>query len=101
LTVLGDVHVNEIGGADYLKMRLGEDFPITPYDGGLMIQAGPKPQIGDVEAKRWPRHLVTLSKVLQPIRCKRHYPIHGWGHGEDPTMDFEVTKAWLARFDDQ
>jgi hypothetical protein len=101
LTVLGDTHVNEIGGAAYLKMRLGEDFPITPYGGGLMIQAGPKPQIGDVETKRWPRHLVILSKVLQPIRCKRHCPIHGWGHGEDPTMDFDVTKTWLARFDDQ
>src|SRR5262245_46293937 len=34
------------------------DFKLTPYEGGLMIQAGPKPQIGDAQANRWPRHYV-------------------------------------------
>ena len=32
-----------------------------------MIQAGPKPQIGDVTLNRWPQHYVTLAKVLKRV----------------------------------
>jgi hypothetical protein len=101
LTVLCDAYVRELGGVDELKARLGEEFPITTYDGGLMIQAGPRPDVGDVERNRWPRHLIQLSKVLRPIRSQRHSPIHGWGYKDHPTMDFDVTKAWIERFDDK
>ncbi|MEO7329518.1 MAG: type VI immunity family protein [Minicystis sp.] len=96
LTILGDRWIKEIGGADYLKLRLGDDFPMSTYEGGLMIQAGPKPQIGDAEKNQWPRHYVTLAKVLKPIQIKRHYPFHFGGEGH---MDAEASNAWLNRFD--
>ncbi len=99
LTLLGDPWVQTIGGLDYLRVRLGEDFKLTPYDGGLMIQAGPNPQIGDVAANRWPRHYVTLAKVLKPIQIKDHYPFH-FGDSRGPArMDSAASKAWLFRFD--
>jgi hypothetical protein len=101
LTVLCDAYVEKLGGRDYLEARLGGEFPLTSYDGGLMLQAGPKPEIGDNQAKRWPRHLVTLSKVLAPLRFKNPYPIHGYIYKDHATMDLEATKAWLARFDDK
>ena len=99
LTILGDHWVQEIGGLDYLRVRLGEDFKLTPYEGGLMIQAGPKPQIGDAAANLWPSHYVTLAKVLKPIQIKDHYPFH-FGDSRGPArMDHEASKAWIFRFD--
>ncbi|MEO5727648.1 MAG: type VI immunity family protein, partial [Byssovorax sp.] len=100
LTLLGEHWVKEIGGLDYLRMRLGDDFKLTPYAGGVMIQAGPKPQIGDVTMNRWPRHYVTLAKVLKPIQVKTHGAFH-WGDATRATkrMDHEATLAWLFRFD--
>jgi hypothetical protein len=82
-------------------VRLGDEFPITPYEGGVMIQAGPRPDVGDVERDRWPRHLIQLSKVLKPIRNNDHHPIHGWVYKDHPTMNYDVTKAWIERFDDK
>jgi hypothetical protein len=100
LTLLGDRWVQEIGGLDYLRIRLGDDFKLSPYDGGLMIQAGPNPQIGDVTLDRWPRHYVTLAKVLKPIQVKDHGEFHwGDGIGVKKRMDHEASLAWLFRFD--
>ncbi len=100
ITILGDRWVNEIGGLDYLRIRLGEDFKLSPYDGGLMIQAGPNPQIGDVTTNRWPQHYVTLAKVLKPIQIKDHRPFHfGDPTGLQKPMDHEASLAWLFRFD--
>jgi Protein of unknown function (DUF3396) len=99
LTLLGDRWVQQIGGLDYLRIRLGDDFKLTPYEGGLMIQAGPKPQIGDVTTNRWPRHYVTLAKVLKPIQIKEPYGFHvGDGLGSR-RMNFAASGAWLFRFD--
>ncbi|MFS8065457.1 MAG: type VI immunity family protein [Byssovorax sp.] len=99
LTILGDHWVQTIGGLDYLRIRLGDDFKLTPYEGGLMIQAGPRPQIGDADANRWPQHYVTLAKVLKPIQIKDHYPFH-FGDSRGPArMDYQASKAWIYRFD--
>jgi hypothetical protein len=99
LTVLGDAHLKEIGGLDYLRMRLGDEFPITAYDGGMMIQAGPGVQVGDAQGDNWPRHLVTLAKVLKPIQNKAHYYFHTTDPKRTPHMDKEATLAWINRFD--
>jgi Protein of unknown function (DUF3396) len=103
LTLLGDRWVQQIGGLDYLRTRLSDDFELTPYDGGLMIQAGPKPQIGDVTTNRWPRHYVTLAKVLKPIQIKEHYAFHLDNPDPKgaPRLDAisNSSEAWLFRFD--
>ena len=100
LTLLGDRWVQEIGGVEYLRIRLGDDFKLSPYDGGLMIQAGPKPQIGDIATNRWPRHYVTLAKVLKPIQVKVHSEFHrGDPMGVQKRMDHAASLAWLFRFD--
>ncbi|XYH93891.1 type VI immunity family protein [Sorangium sp. So ce1128] len=96
LTILGDRWIQAAGGADYLRVRLDENFTFYSYDGGLMIQAGPKPQLGDVQGNRWPQHYVTLAKVLKKIQITNHYPFHLGGPGR---MDKEASMAWLFRFD--
>ena len=61
---------------------------------GLLIQAGGKPGIGDVNADPKPLPLYRkVNKVLRPIRVTSHI---GFGDA------FEVpdTLKWLRRFDD-
>ncbi|XYH93892.1 type VI immunity family protein [Sorangium sp. So ce1128] len=97
LTILGDRWVKAAGGLDDLRRRLDNNFTFHRYDGGLVIQAGPKPELGDAQANRWPEHYVTLAKILKKIQIKNHYPMHLGGPGR--RMDKNATMAWLFRFD--
>jgi len=86
-----------MGGLDYLRVRLGDLFGFYPYEGGVIIQAGRKPQIGDRKEGRWPQDYVTLARVLKKIQIKNHYPMHFGGEGR---LDHPATLAWLFRFDE-
>jgi hypothetical protein len=96
LTALSDRWISQLGGLDYLRIRLGDEFYFYPYEGGVIIQAGPKPQVGDAQNDRWPALYVTLARVLKPIQVKEHYPFHLGGVGK---LDYEATMAWINRFD--
>jgi hypothetical protein len=96
LTILGDRWLKEMGGIEHLRILLDESFGFYPYEGGLIIQAGPKPQIGDAQANRWPQRYVTLAKVLKKIQITNHYPFHFGGPGR---MNHQASLAWLFRFD--
>lgn len=99
LTVLSDHLVEEAGGLDYLRVRLDEPtFPFFKYDGGLIIQAGARPEIGDTQEDRWPRHYVTIAKVLKKIQVTSHYSLH-WKIPGVKRMNREETPAWIFRFD--
>jgi len=102
LTVLGDHFAAELGGADKIEADLAaldERFLVRRYEGGLLIQAGPKPELGDAEQNRWPELYVKLAKLLKPIRVTDHYPFQYGGHGL--RFDHERSVAWLRRFDDK
>jgi len=44
---LNPVHIATLGGLETLTAELGEGFRIDPVAGGVLIQAGPIPQLGD------------------------------------------------------
>lgn len=102
LTVLGDAFVTELGGADRVEadvLVLDSRFVVRRFEGGLLIQAGPKPQLGDAKRDLWPELYVKLSKYLKPIRITEHRPFQMGGPGERFTKD--RSEAWLRRFDDR
>ncbi|WP_437924571.1 type VI immunity family protein [Sorangium sp. So ce291] len=102
LTVLGDRWVEEMGRLDKIEAdlcALDPRFIVHRFPGGIMIQAGPRPQLGDAERNVWPELYVTLSKYLKPIRITRHRPFQYGGVG--PRFDLERSQAWLRRFDDR
>jgi hypothetical protein len=100
LTILSDRWIEAVGGLHYLRMRLDEPtFPFYPYDGGLIIQAGPRPQIGDATKDLWPKEYITLHKVLKEIQIKDHYAFHFRIPGFTPEMDWDASRAWIFRFD--
>ena len=102
LTVLCDRYAAELGGADEIEAdlkALDSRFLVHRYDGGLLIQAGPRPQLGDTARDLWPTLYVKLAKYLKPIRIMEHRPFHRDGPGE--RFDLERSEAWLRRFDDR
>ena len=102
LTVVGDRYLPELGGADKVAAEvaaLDSRFVVHRYVGGLLIQAGPRPQLGDARRDVWPELYVKLAKYLRPIRVTSH---KGFQMGGPSVLfDKERSEAWLRRFDER
>lgn len=96
LTVLGERWLAEVGGISALGAKLCPEFVFREFPGGILIQAGPRPHMGDLAQNRLPGLYFQLNSVLKPIRIKAHYPFHHAGEGR---FDKEASERWLARFD--
>ena len=66
LTMLNEELAARIGGPERLK-ALGEDFPIAEYPGGYVIQAGPRPELGDRNKGDIPRFYARVHELLRPL----------------------------------
>ncbi len=98
LTILGDYWLKKVGGVLTLKEQLGKNFISHEFPGGVMIQAGPRPQMGDRDQGRMPDLYAQLARVLKPIRITKHRPF-SYAHEEGQRFDKEASEKWLARFD--
>ena len=98
LTAFGEDHLNRLGGKDAVREQLDDNFRLYDYPEGVLIQAGPVPQFGDINRQHVPRYYRQLSQIVKPLRMRfpqKHSFIRP-GNGEDSTT---VSNAWLARFD--
>lgn len=104
LTVVGDRLLDRLGGADAVRSELAaldSGFAISRYDGGIMIRAGDRPDLGDAVAGDWPVLYVKLAKYLKPLRVVSHPGYHRPSHEGLDVFDDERTQAWLRRFEDR
>lgn len=102
LTVVGDRWLARLGGADAVQAALASldtRFVLHRFEGGIIIQAGQRPEMGDAERNVWPALYVKLAKYLKPIRITEHRPFQQGGAGL--RFDKERSEAWLRRFDDR
>jgi len=98
LTALSDEALAPIGGRAALLAQLDENFRIMEYDGGVLIQAGPMPQLGDANRRQVPRFYRELSQLVRPLRME--FPEgHSFIHPGGGRSGAEATNEWLARFD--
>jgi Protein of unknown function (DUF3396) len=84
-------------------------FDITAYPDGMIIQAGPTPQLGNRETGEKILHYGQLARALKPARVpptrpgqliQHAYQIPGtWEMGDDRLMA-QAQDAYLTRFDD-
>jgi hypothetical protein len=95
VTVLGEKWISRLGGLPALRKELGEPFRLHEYPGGVLIQAGPRPQLGDVNRQIAIDEYRRLAQVLKPIRVTDHKSFPAWSG-----FDEQRTQAWLARFED-
>lgn len=66
LTMINEELAARIGGPEQLA-SLGRDCPITPYPGGYVIQAGPRPEIGDRNRGEIPLFYRRVHELLRPL----------------------------------
>ncbi len=96
LTVLGERWLGSLGGIDELGRKLGEDFDLHAFSGGVVIQAGPRPQLGNVQTGKRIELYCKAASVLMPVRVREHGSFHHAGEGR---FNRQTTEQWLARFD--
>ena len=90
LTAIGNVFVEQLGGRKAFA-SLGDDIVVHELGTGVMIQAGEKPSLGDVNAGDTMPLYREVAKLIMPARY------HGtviWTN----VMPADA-KAWLARLD--
>ena len=99
LTAIDDGFVETLGGIDRVRATLEpEGVALHEFDGGLVIQAGPKPVLGDRNRGIVPQSYRAVAHLLQPlvfepIPLGLFYPLPGV---LDPKAE---TAKWLHRFD--
>jgi hypothetical protein len=96
LTILSTYFVEQLGGSNSLREQLGAPFVVEAYDGGMMVVAGPVPEVGDRNRNVDTPLYRMLAGVLKPIRIQDHPRPYAKGRfAEDGAF-----ATWLARFDE-
>jgi hypothetical protein len=95
LTLLSPSLVEQLGGKAPLRAHLSESVVLHDLATGLMIQAGPEPGLGDVNAgERLPCYR-EVHRALTPVRNLNHYAL-----GPRLFRQNDATRRWMNRFDD-
>lgn len=98
LTILDDSYLNEVGGVEQLESILkSPDIALHEYDGGLVIQAGALPSLGDINRNLDTPLYRTVNKVLKPIRFENYSKQYLFV--PKPLDSVEETLKWVRRFD--
>lgn len=94
LTIINDGIVSELGGRRALEKKVRREVILHDVPGGLIIQAGPSPEQGDVNRNETLPLYRSVGRLLAPFReepdPEEVYPFVG---------DEDTTIEWLARFD--
>lgn len=96
LTLLGARDCRRLGGITALRAALGPDVIVHALPDGAIIQAGPRPEVGDLNRDRWLPLYHRVGTVLERLRG-RAYP--GFIARERRLGDDDATDEWLAHFD--
>ncbi|MET0065435.1 MAG: type VI immunity family protein [Candidatus Thiodiazotropha sp.] len=97
LTLLNDALVEELGGLDDMRSTLEPVCKVHEYPGGVVIQAGAYPHVGDTYRNDVPEAYRLVANYTKPIRFESYRSglfrvPHNLDKGEE-------TQAWLRRFD--
>lgn len=97
LTVLGDDIVAELGGRERLRSHLEPTCTLHGYSGGIVIQAGERPQLGDIQRGDIPEAYRVVARVTRPVRFEQYdEALFRVPRGMDKRSEM---LAWVRRFD--
>lgn len=99
LTALNTELLRKVGTLDDLRQELPPAwYAFYDYDGGIVIQAGAKPDIGPVDIGLPPAY-VLANHALAEARIPAFETFHGTSHDGEPRITGAAADAWLHRFD--
>jgi len=100
LTVLGDEIMEELGGLAVLKKVLEPECTLYPYPGGVLIQAGEAPRLGNTDAPGYTELIEPYRKVAAITKRVRFMSYdEGLLRVPEALDDKEETLKWVSRFD--
>ena len=97
LTVLSDPIVAELGGLAAVEAQLAGACRIKPYRGGIIIIAGPVPQLGDRYSGLIPVRYQAAARVTRPVRFEDYQ--RAFVELPEPFDEKTESLKWIRRFD--
>ncbi|WAC74224.1 DUF3396 domain-containing protein [Roseateles sp. SL47] len=97
LTALGDDLVAQLGGLATMRQALEPACTLHSYDGGVVIQAGPTPRLGDTHANDIPAEYRLAARFTRPVRFEDYD--EGLFRVPKDLNKREETLSWVRRFD--
>ncbi|MCB2263803.1 MAG: DUF3396 domain-containing protein [Candidatus Thiosymbion ectosymbiont of Robbea hypermnestra] len=95
LTIVNDSLLGRIGGRDAVRARCSDRISVHDTASGLILQAGPAPQLGDRETGFIPERYREVYRVLESLQAEYPDILIDTPEHVDP-MDFKV--RWMTRF---
>ncbi len=101
LTLVDDGFVAALGGRRALEGALDPTCRLHAYEGGLVVQAGTRPETGDVNYGEIPGAYRSVARALKPIRYEAfsRFGLFDVPYGSGLLDQFEESLAWVRRFD--
>lgn len=97
LTALGDDLVAQLGGLAMMRQALEPACTVHAYDGGVVIQAGPTPRLGDTHSNDIPAEYRLAARFTRPLRFEAYD--EGLFRVPKDLNKREETLKWISRFD--
>jgi hypothetical protein len=100
LTAINTSIVDAVGGMSTLRSELPRDwFAQYDYGKGIVIQAGPEPEVAPVELNAKPAIYVLPNMALRKIRIEKIESLHQGSVNGEPRLSGTAAERWLQRFD--
>ncbi|HEY6556231.1 MAG TPA: type VI immunity family protein [Polyangiaceae bacterium] len=97
LTFVGRELLEQLGGTDALIAPLaGSDIGIDHLPGGLLLTAGDRPRLGDVNRQEDLGAYRAVGHAVAPVRTRDHV---GFLADQNFDVDDDLSEEWLAYFD--
>jgi hypothetical protein len=97
LTVLCDSIVTELGGIETMRAGLQSMCSFHEYPGGVVIQAGETPQLGDTYRADIPEAYRMVARYTRAVRFEAYSDL--LFRVPDGADHIEETLSWVRRFD--
>ena len=100
LTAINRAMVEKVGGFFTVRSELPAGwFAKYDYGNGIVIQAGPEPEIASVELDPKPAIYVLPAMTLKDLRLADTFDLHYGSKDGEPRLTGLAAKEWFARFD--
>lgn len=100
LTAINESMVEKAGGLEALRSELpGSWFAKYSYGNGIVIQAGPEPEIATTELDPKPSIYVLQAMALRSVRMLTGSDLHQGSQDGEPKLTGLAATDWFMRFD--
>jgi len=100
LTAINHGLVKQVGGLFAIRSELPMDwYALYDYGAGLVVQAGPRPELAPLSLDGKPATYVLVNALLKEVRIPQIGSLHYGSKDGEPRITGWAAEQWLQRFD--